>query len=340
LAERLGLTPPPARRGPFFGHGRSSPPPICFVLSWLIAWAGWAFDRRAPGRRLSSLRTSPMPVPAKAGMALLKRLRNCEAWLEHLVGTLLGGEPAAHGRRIRLLDGTTVPKAGRTAKQNNGLWRLHCAFDLPAERFSFFALTDGANVYRERQALTMGGEQLDRVPVAEGDILIADRGFMHPDRLARVCEQGVDPRLRGDKHRRARWLEKRALARRERQAVRYAGCSCGRWECRCPRPSDPRLHGDKPGSGAKKLRPWRCALLPSANRPAPPKYREPRRAAPRNEKATPSPPARSPPPNGSFLSPRSKPRRGPAPRSAIYIARVMRDACFQHDGALKSRLNA
>jgi hypothetical protein len=73
-----------------------------------------------------------------SNVALLQRLRNCDAWLEHLVGQLLGGGPVAHGRRIRLLDGTTVPKPGRTAKQNNGLWRLHCAYDLPAERFSFW----------------------------------------------------------------------------------------------------------------------------------------------------------------------------------------------------------
>ena len=70
-----------------------------------------------------------------------------------------------------------------------------CAFDLPAERFSFFALTDET-----------GGEQLDRVPVAERDILIADRGFMHPDRLARVCEQGADIVVRAG-WKGARWLD-------------------------------------------------------------------------------------------------------------------------------------
>ena len=61
------------------------------------------------------------------------------------------------------------------------MWRLHCAFDLPAERFSFIALTD-----------EKGGERLDRIPFAKGDIVIADRGFMHPDPLAHVLEQGAD----------------------------------------------------------------------------------------------------------------------------------------------------
>jgi hypothetical protein len=70
-----------------------------------------------------------------------------------------------------------------------------CTFDLPADRFSFFALTDEKS-----------GEQLDRVPVAEGDILIADRGFMHPERLARVYEQGADFAVRAG-WKGARWLD-------------------------------------------------------------------------------------------------------------------------------------
>ena len=118
-----------------------------------------------------------------SNVALLKRLRKCGPWMEHLASLLLSGgaQAAAEGRRIRLVDGTTVPKAGREAKNNNGMWRLHCAFDLPAERFSFIELTD-----------EKGGERLDRVPFAKGDVVIADRGFMHPDPLAHVLEQGAD----------------------------------------------------------------------------------------------------------------------------------------------------
>ena len=51
-----------------------------------------------------------------------------------------------------------------------------------------------------------GGERLDRTPVAKGDILIADRGFMHPDPLAHILEQGADIVVRtGWKG--ARWLD-------------------------------------------------------------------------------------------------------------------------------------
>lgn len=135
------------------------------------------------GLRSTSAWAASVGLADLSNVALLKRLRKCGPWMEHLASLLLssGAQPAAQGRRIRLVDGTTVSKAGREAKNNNGMWRLHCAFDLPAERFSFIALTD-----------EKGGERLDRIPFAKGDIVIADRGFMHPDPLAHVLEQGAD----------------------------------------------------------------------------------------------------------------------------------------------------
>jgi hypothetical protein len=150
------------------------------------------------GLRTTSAWASSVGLAELSSVALLKRLRKCRAWMEYLVSALLGADvqPASKGRRIRLLDGTSVPKAGREAKNNNGLWRLHCAFDLPAERFSFIGLTD-----------EKGGERLDRVSFAKGDIAIADRGFMHPDPLAHILGQGADVIVRtGWKG--ARWLGK------------------------------------------------------------------------------------------------------------------------------------
>jgi len=135
------------------------------------------------GLRSTSAWAASVGLADLSNVALLRRLRNCAAWMEHLVEQLLKleNQPAACGRRIRLLDGTTVPKAGKDARKNSGLWRIHCAFDLPAERFSFIELTDES-----------GGERLDRTPVAKGDIVIADRGFLHPDPLARILEQSAD----------------------------------------------------------------------------------------------------------------------------------------------------
>ncbi len=135
------------------------------------------------GLRTTSAWASSVGLAELSSVALLKRLRKCRVWMEYLVSTLLGADiqPASKGRRIRLLDGTSIPRAGREAKNNNGLWRLHCAFDLPAERFSFVELTD-----------EKGGERLDRASFAKGDIVIADRGYMHPDPLAHILEQGAD----------------------------------------------------------------------------------------------------------------------------------------------------
>ncbi|NJO35456.1 MAG: transposase [Rhodospirillales bacterium] len=128
--------------------------------------------------------------------ALLYRLQNSVEWLESLVAqALLKGAPKiGKGRLIRIIDGTTVPKAGTAARKSNGLWRIHAAFDLPSERFSAFELTD-----------EKGGEQLDRIPPTKGEIRIADRAFMQADRLEKLLAAGADVVVRtGWKH--ARWL--------------------------------------------------------------------------------------------------------------------------------------
>ena len=150
------------------------------------------------GLRSTSAWAASAGLADLSNVALLKRLRKCGAWMEHLAGTLpgTGVQPEAGGRRIRLLDGTTVPKAGKEAKKNSGLWRLHCAFDLPEERFSFIELTD-----------EKGGERLDRASFAKGDIAIADRGYMHPEPLAHIVEQGADVIVRTP-WTGARWLNK------------------------------------------------------------------------------------------------------------------------------------
>jgi hypothetical protein len=129
--------------------------------------------------------------------ALLKRLRNCGDWLNLLVGHCLSSAAPrpAQGRLIRVIDGTTVQKPGPDARKSNGLWRIHAAFDLPAERFGHFELTD-----------EHGGEQIDRIPVVKGEIRLADRVYLQPDRIACVIEAGGDVVVRAG-WRNARWLD-------------------------------------------------------------------------------------------------------------------------------------
>jgi hypothetical protein len=124
------------------------------------------------GLRSTAAWASAIGLVDISNVGLLQRLRRCGDWLGALVGHALAvGAPAAsRGRLIRLVDATAVPQAGLAARQKNGLWRIHSAFELPAERFGFFELTD-----------QHGGERLDRIPVEKGEIRIADRAYMQPD---------------------------------------------------------------------------------------------------------------------------------------------------------------
>ena len=132
-----------------------------------------------------------------SNVALLYRLRQCGDWLAVLIGrALAAGVPkASRDRLIRIVDATTVPKAGAPARKQNELWRLHSAFDLPVERFGFFELTD-----------QRGGERLDRIPVIKGEIRIADRAYLQPDRMATVLDAGADIVVRAG-WKNARWLD-------------------------------------------------------------------------------------------------------------------------------------
>jgi Transposase DDE domain len=132
-----------------------------------------------------------------SNVALLKRLRNCGEWLAMLVGQVLAtAAPAAcRGRMIRIVDATTVPKAGPAARKQSQLWRIHSAFDLPHERFGHFELTDQE-----------AGETLDRIPVVKGEIRLADRAYLQPDRMAAVLEAGADIVVRAG-WKGARWLD-------------------------------------------------------------------------------------------------------------------------------------
>lgn len=132
-----------------------------------------------------------------SNVALLYRLRQCGDWLALLVGQALASAApaAAQGRFIRIIDGTTVSKAGSAAKTGNKLWRIHAAFDLPRERFGCFELTDET-----------GGERLDRIPVVKGEIRIGDRAYLQPDRMAVVLDAGADIIVRAG-WRNARWLD-------------------------------------------------------------------------------------------------------------------------------------
>jgi hypothetical protein len=149
------------------------------------------------GLRSTAAWASAIGLADISNVAVLYRLRNCGDWMAGMVGRALGcaAPAAASGRLIRIIDATTVPQAGLAGRQHNGVWRIHSAFDLPAERFGFFEVTD------QRE-----GERFDRMPVVRGEIRIADRAYLQPHRIAGVLAAGGDILVRAG-WKGARWLD-------------------------------------------------------------------------------------------------------------------------------------
>lgn len=151
------------------------------------------------GLRLTAAWAAAVGLADISNVALLNRLRGCGDWLGVLIGRVLAGAaPAAsRGRLIRIVDATAVPQAGPAARKASKVWRIHSAFDLPGERFGHFELTDES-----------GGERLDRIPVVRGEIRLADRAYLQPDRIGAVLAAGADIVIRAG-WKSARWLDAR-----------------------------------------------------------------------------------------------------------------------------------
>jgi hypothetical protein len=164
------------------------------------------------GLRLTAAWAEGVGLASLSNVALLGRLRNSVPWLERIVARLLalaaksrraaGEDVTATGQRrlIRLVDASTVRKAGKDARESGRLWRIHAVFDLPSETFSAFELTD------EKEA-----ERINRIAVIPGEIRIADRVHCRADDLADVIAQQADIVVRAS-WRSARWLEQDSRA--------------------------------------------------------------------------------------------------------------------------------
>ena len=103
-------------------------------------------------------------------VALLKRLRNSEAWLRSLCVDLLrenGIALATHGgvKRLRIVDGTIVKEPGKTGSQ----WRILYSLQLPSLSCDFFEIS----------AVTGKGtgESFRRVPIGAQELVLGDAGY-------------------------------------------------------------------------------------------------------------------------------------------------------------------
>ena len=115
-------------------------------------------------------------------VALLNKLRNSEGWLHWMCVGLLAKRdlamPVCAGMRMRLIDGTDVKEPGLTGH----LWRLHYSICVPDFTCDSFKLTPTKGVG--------SGETLRQFDVAQGDCLIADRGYGNSAGIAHVRGKG------------------------------------------------------------------------------------------------------------------------------------------------------
>ena len=153
------------------------------------------------GLRSTAAWAEAIGLASLSNVAVLKRLRKSVDWLERLVCRLIdtgsreAGVAAAKGRPVRLVDATSVAKAGRDARESCGRWRIHSVFDLESERFTAFDLTDESE-----------GEVIDRAEVVAGEIRVADRAYLQPDRIAKLLDRGADIVVRAAWNN-ARWVD-------------------------------------------------------------------------------------------------------------------------------------
>lgn len=121
-------------------------------------------------------------------VALLKRLRNSESWLQTLCRQLLKESgwvgAASDVPRIRIVDGTIVRELGKTGSQ----WRILYAIRLPDLECDFFELTaaEGAG----------NGETLARLPVQKGELILADAGYSGLPGLLSMKQKAADVLVR------------------------------------------------------------------------------------------------------------------------------------------------
>lgn len=132
--------------------------------------------------RETAVRARHGGLVAVSDVALLKRLKQCQAWfrwiadglMQQWVATLpkqLWGER----RRVRVVDGSIITEPGATGST----WRLHYSASLPSLHCDEVSVT-GVEV----------GESFRRFAVRPGDLLIGDRGLAHRRGVRHVVQAG------------------------------------------------------------------------------------------------------------------------------------------------------
>lgn len=134
-------------------------------------------------------------VRARAGdladvsdVALLKRLRGCGPWFQWMAQELAASmslpvapDKLLAGRRVRLVDGSSVCEPGATGST----WRLHYVLNLHTLSCEEVHVTEATE-----------GESLTRFAIHAGDVMMADRGFANRRGLRHVVQHHADVVMR------------------------------------------------------------------------------------------------------------------------------------------------
>src|SRR3974390_2427481 len=139
--------------------------------------------------RQTVVRAREQSIADISDVALLKRLRSSEKWLQQLTAQMTEMGDAAllkrlsQRRRIRVVDATTVEEQGGAGTD----WRVHYTLCRAYLVCAFFELTDAH-----------GGESYRRIPVSRGDLLLADRGYSNAAGAGAVLAGGGGVLVRWD----------------------------------------------------------------------------------------------------------------------------------------------
>jgi hypothetical protein len=167
----------PARRHGFFKRARGlQDAELWLRLILMHVTGGLSLEQTV-------MRARELGLGRVSAVALFKRLRNAQAWLEVLTRHLLVEQQKKLGRfqwpypqRLRVIDATNIQEPGTTGTD----WRLHYSIRLPELTCDHYELTDES-----------GGEKLGRYAFAPGELVLVDRGYSHRPGVAHVLDAGA-----------------------------------------------------------------------------------------------------------------------------------------------------
>jgi len=167
----------PAQQHGFFQRDRGLQDAECWLrLILMHVGGGLSLEQTV-------MRAQELGLAQVSAVALFKRLRNAQGFLQELTRRLLLEQERRLGRfgwpypyRLRVIDATNIQEPGSTGTD----LRLHYSIRLPELTCDHYELTDDT-----------GGEKLGRYEFAPGEMVLVDRGYSHRPGVAQVLDAGA-----------------------------------------------------------------------------------------------------------------------------------------------------